>query len=374
MRKHEPIRLIAVGDICPGDLVCLGFGTGTLMRSRGPYFALERARALLREGDVVLGNLEGVLSNHGADPSNIDSMEFRGVPEFAHALRDAGFNVMTVANNHVGDYGPEGIADTVNNLKSAGVHVLGLRDKNRTATPLIQEIKGLRIGWLSYTWHFSRNRAQDTELLSLTKGHEVPAEIAALRREVDFLIVTPHWGAELVSLPPQSVFKHAHAMADAGADLILGHHPHVLQGMERRGKCLIVYSLGDFLFDDWLPWLTETALFRCTIEEGEVRNPEFVPLKINRNFQPQPATKAQSRRILRRIERSTRAINDPKLAWLRDETRTWKREAKMKRRLVASQILFLAANIGRLGPRFAYQKLARRLPVLPSWPKKQQAQ
>ena len=79
------------------------------MRSRGPYFALERARALLREGDIVLGNLEGVLSNHGADPSNFDSMEFRGVPELAHALRDAGFNVMTVANNHVGDYGPKAI-------------------------------------------------------------------------------------------------------------------------------------------------------------------------------------------------------------------------------------------------------------------------
>ena len=71
MRKHEPIRLIAVGDICPGDLVCLGFGTGTLMRSRGPHFALERARALLREGDIVLGNLEGVLSNRGADPAHI---------------------------------------------------------------------------------------------------------------------------------------------------------------------------------------------------------------------------------------------------------------------------------------------------------------
>ena len=106
MRKHEPIRLIAVGDICPGDFVCPGFGTGTLMRSRGPHFALERVRTLLREGDIVVGNLEGVLSNHGADPDSIDSMEFRGMPEFGQSLREAGFTVMTVANNHVGDYGP----------------------------------------------------------------------------------------------------------------------------------------------------------------------------------------------------------------------------------------------------------------------------
>jgi hypothetical protein len=80
MRKHEPIRLIAVGDICPGDLVCLGFGTGTLMRSRGPYFALERARPLLREGDIVLGNLEGVLSNHGADPATLTAWNSEACP------------------------------------------------------------------------------------------------------------------------------------------------------------------------------------------------------------------------------------------------------------------------------------------------------
>ena len=374
MRKHEPIKLVAVGDLCPGDLTCVGFGTGTLMRERGPHFALERVRNLLREGDIGFANLEGVLSNRGIDPNHIDTMEFRGVPEFGHAMRDAGFNVVTIANNHVGDYGPEVVWDTVNNLRSAGIHVLGLRDKNRTATPLIQEVKGLRIGWLAYTWHYSKNQAEDLKLLSLTKGPEVPAEIAALRPHVDFLIVTPHWGAELVSVPPERVIKFAHAMADAGADLVLGHHPHILQGTERYGKCLIVYSLGDFLFDDWLPWLTETAMFRCTIEDGKVTQPEFVPLKINQTFQPEPATKAQSRRILRRIERSTKAIVDPKLAWFRDDNRTWKREAKMKRRLVASQILFLAVNVKRLGPRFAYQKLARRIPLLPNWPKKQQAQ
>ncbi len=131
--------------------------------------------------------------------------------------------------------------------------------------------------------------------------------------------------------------------------------------------CLIVYSLGDFLFDDWESWLRETALFRCTIKAGEVQNSEFLPLRINRNFQPAPATKAQAKRILRNIAQRTRAIDDPKLAWLQDEARAKLLEARLQKQLFRRQILFLAANVGRMGPRIAYQKIRRHIPGLPRW-------
>jgi len=367
LRKHEPISLIAVGDICPGDHNCMGFGTGTLMKSHGHKFAFQHVADLLRQGDIVFGNCEGVISNIGRDDGNIDTLEFRGLPAFANALHSCGFTVMTVANNHVGEHGPEALRDTVNNLRSAGMDVIGLRDNTRTSMPLIQEIKGVRIGWLAYTWIASKHSNQDRSVLSWTKGDEIPNEVAALRPEVDFLIVTAHWGREFVAVPTQRIIDHAHAIADAGADLVLGHHPHVLQGTERRGKCLIVYSLGNFLFDEWQSWLRETALFRCSIEDGRVQASEFVPLKINRNFQPMRAKKAQAARILRNIEQSTRAINDPELACLRDEARAERLEAKFKRRIFRSQILFLAANVGRMGPRTAYQKLCRRMPALQRW-------
>jgi gamma-polyglutamate biosynthesis protein CapA len=365
--KHEPIRLIAVGDICPGDHSCMGFGTGALMRSRGTSFALQHVTEHLRKGDVVFGNCEGVLSEIGADPKDIDTMEFRGSPAFAKALRAAGFTVITVANNHVGEHGSEVMRDTIANLRSAALEVIGLRGTNQTAKPLIQEVKGLRIGWLAYTWIVSHRTAQDCQVLSWTKGNEVSKEIAALRPKVDFLVVTPHWGREYVRVPPQSVMDQAHAMADAGADLVLGCHPHVLQGTERRGKCFIIYSLGDFIFDDWQSWLRETALFRCTIKSGAVCDPEFIPLTINRNFQPMPATKAQASRILNSIERSTRAISDPKSTALRSDAYAKAFEAKTKRRLFRSQLLFLAANVGRMGPRIAYQKIRRHVPNLPRW-------
>ena len=363
MQNHPPIKLIAVGDICPGDHNCMGFGTGTLMRSHGPSFPLQHVTHMLREGDIVFGNCEGVLSNVGADHRNIDTMEFRGMPEFATALRNSGFTVLTVANNHAGEHGREALFDTINNLQSAGIKVIGLRDENRTAVPLIQEINGIRIGWLAYTWIVSKNTSQDRALLSWTRGNEVSTEIATLRPKVDFLIVTAHWGREIIRVPPQNVIDGAHAMAEAGADLVLGHHPHMLQGIERHGRCVIVYSLGDFVFDDWLYWFRERALFRCTIEAGKALNPEFIPLMSNRQFQVAPATKAQRTRILRKIDASTRAITDQRLAHLRDEAKAKQLEARRKRLFWGARVLFLTANIGRMGPRIAYQKLCRHFPL-----------
>src|SRR4030095_4982181 len=183
----------------------MGFGTVTLMRSHGHKFALQHVADLLREGDIVFGNCEGVLSNIGRDDGNIDTMEFRGLPAFANALHSCGFTAMTVANNHAGEHGLEALHDTVNNLRSAGIDVIGLRDNTRASTPLIQEIKGVRIGWLAYTWHVSRHSNQDRAVLSCTKGDEVPNEVAALRPEVDFLIVTAHWGREFVAVPTQRI-------------------------------------------------------------------------------------------------------------------------------------------------------------------------
>jgi gamma-polyglutamate biosynthesis protein CapA len=361
MPSHEPIHIIAAGDICPGDHFSMGFGTASLARSHGPLFAFKHVENLLRQGDIVFGNCEGVVSDIGADPNNIDTMEFRGPPEFARALRDSGFTVMAVANNHTGEHGLETLHDTVNNLRSAGIKVIGLRGQHQTAEPLIQEIKGLRIGWLSYTWIVSKHVEQDCNALSWTKGTEVAAEITAVRRNVDFLIVSAHWGREFVTVPPQKIIGQAHIMAEAGADLILGHHPHVLQGTEQHQNGLIVYSLGNFVFDMWQPALRETALFRCTIENTKISNSEFIPLQLNRHFQPMLATETQASRILRAINQSTRAISDPDLASLREDTTLANIEAAFKRRLFRQQLLYLAGSIFRMGPRIAYQKIGRRI-------------
>jgi poly-gamma-glutamate synthesis protein (capsule biosynthesis protein) len=357
---HDVIRLFAVGDICPGDHFCPGFGVGSLARRYGPSFPFRYVSPSFAGADVVFGNCEGVVSDVGADPGDIDTMEFRGDPSFATGFRAAGLNVMAIANNHVGEHGPDALWDTVKNLRSSGIDVIGLRDQNGTAAPLIKTVRGIKIGWLAYTWIVSNNTAQDRAILAWTRGDDVPSAVRALRSQVDFLIVSAHWGREFVSVPPQSVVDHAHSIVDAGADLLLGHHPHVLQGAELIGKSLVIYSLGNFIFDMWQARLRKTAIFRCTIGNDGILDWKFVPLIINKRFQPVPADKAQAAEILRLIEHRSVAIQDTEHAYIREHSAVAKAEGDFKRWLFRSQVFHLVRSVGRMGPRIAYQKLRRR--------------
>lgn len=343
----------------------MGFGIGTMTRAHGVLFPFESVAPILRRGDIVFGNCEGVISDIGANPCQIDSMEFRGLPRFAEALRTSGFTVLNVANNHTGEHGEAVFLDTVNNLESAGITVVGLRGTTQISSPVIQQVKGLRIGWLGYTWITSKHNGQDRKMLACPGRDDPASEVEKLRSEVDFLIVTAHWGNEFVPVPPQRIIDQAHAIADAGADLILGHHPHVLQGTERFGKSLIVYSLGNFLFDMWQPNLRETALFRCEIRNGEIVSHDFVPVKLNRQFQPTPATSRSRARIFKRIERSSQAISEPALNKFRDNQRAKKNETWYKYTMIIGQIPYLLISLRRMGFRIAYQKLCRRVRFLP---------
>ncbi len=345
--------------------MCTGFGVGALGRMKGPDFHFRRISGLLRQGDIVFGNCEGVLSDVGADPRDSDTMAFRGVPSFAESLHDTGFTVMSVANNHTGEHGLTPMRETFRNLEAAGIAIVGERDQGRIAKPLVQEVKGLKIGWLGYTWIPSKNDKQDYKALAVPGPLEMAREVQQFRDAVDFLIVSVHWGNEYLLVPPRRVVEEAHAIAAAGANLVLGHHPHVLQGVEWREQCYIVYSLGNFLFDDWQKRLRETAVFQCSIVSGKVAEPKFIPVAINGSFQPEPANSRVSARILRRIEESSARIHDY-AAHSPDDSDALKLEHKMKRRMVFENMLFLMCNVGKMGPRTAYQKLRHRITFLPA--------
>jgi poly-gamma-glutamate synthesis protein (capsule biosynthesis protein) len=292
-------------------------------------------------------------------------MEFRGAPSFAQTLWDTGFTVMNVANNHTGEHGLAAMQDTFRNLEKAGLSIVGLRDQDRISKPLVQIVKGLRIGWLSYTWILSKHLQQDLKELAYPRRFDMAKEVREFRGQVDFLIVSAHWGKEYLLVPPRRVVEEAHAMAEAGADLILGHHPHVLQGVEWHEGCYIVYSLGNFLFDDWQRRLRETAVFQCAIVSGKVTEPKFIPVAINRHFQPEPAGSEESARILRRIEKSSARIHDYAVHSPCDSD-ALKQEREVKRRMVFENMLFLLLNLRKMGPRTAYQKLRHRVTFLPS--------
>lgn len=358
--SHKPITLLAVGDVCPGDHCCPGFGVRSLADRHGADFAFQRVADILRRGDVVFANLEGSVSDVGADPADLDTMEFRGRPAFAAAMTRAGFTIVNVANNHAGEHGDGPLTDSVTQLRQAGLAVIGLRGAGATSDLYVQTIKDVRVGWLSYTWQVSHNVQQDRALLAVPTTDAYEPEIRAARREVDVLIVSAHWGREFINVPPRSVIEAAHRMTNAGADLVLGHHPHVLQGIERCGRAVIAYSLGDFVFDLPHRWLRRSAVLSCRIENAAVADVQPLPIWINRSSQPEPAGSRTAVRIFEEIERSTAAIQEfEKLEACRNDVAA-RMEAAAKRRFRRQQFMHLIASVHRMEVRTIRQKFRRR--------------
>lgn len=251
------LRLIAVGDVMPGSAFPdEGYLDPRLAGGAGPEAVLgPELAALLREGDVVFGNMEGVLWDTDAPPAKRCSNPelcyvFRGPENQAALLASAGFTVMSLANNHSGDWGPEGRDATISALRGAGIRVAGLdRDDARTASLALPD--GTRVGVIA----FAPNRGT----LDLNDIPAARRHVEDLAASHDVVLVSFHGGAEGASytgLPKQmelfhgerrgDVYAFAHAVIEAGADVVIGHGPHVPRAIEVYRDRFIAYSLGNF--------------------------------------------------------------------------------------------------------------------------------
>jgi len=194
----------------------------------GVDYFMQHVRYIFEADDLTFVNLEGPLTT-GNDKRSGRQFNFKGSPEYAKVLSGSSIELAGLANNHALDYGKEGLLDTAENLEAVGVGVCGY------STIWYDEINGIRVGCLSVTeWDYS------TEELA-----EMVAEADA---NSDLVIVMIHWGEEKGYEPTKSQKKYGRALIDAGADLVLGSHPHVLSGLELYNGKYIVYSLGNFCF------------------------------------------------------------------------------------------------------------------------------
>jgi poly-gamma-glutamate capsule biosynthesis protein CapA/YwtB (metallophosphatase superfamily) len=241
----EIVTLRAVGDIVLGsDWPAASYAPGFEQR------ALARLRQVLAGADVKFGNLEGVLSTHDVSnkkPRPGAVYAFRMPPRFAQLLRDAGFGVINVSNNHSFDFGQRGYDDTIAHLTSAGILPVG--EKGMVA---IQQVKDVTLAWIGFSYLDRQNDMHDGEALA--------ALVDRARRAADLVIVSVHAGAEgseaLRVVEGEEIFLGEHRgdvvsfarrAVDLGADLVLAHGPHVLRGMECYRNKLIAYSLGNFV-------------------------------------------------------------------------------------------------------------------------------
>jgi len=232
---------------------------------------------------------------------------FKMNPKYLGILELAGIDVVTLANNHVFDYGPEGLLDTIHYLDSIGVKHVGaggnLSDARR---PVVFEIKHLRVGLLGYFGNGAFAATSTQPGVAPRVKEMLRSDIQALKQieKVDYAVVNVHWGLEKSLYPQEWQIDLAHFAVDAGADLVVGHHSHVLQGVEKYKNSVIAYSLGNFLFGGNSKSTYDTAILKVELRRG-FRSVSIVPVRV-KDWQPYVSSGMEGERIIASIKERSR--------------------------------------------------------------------
>ena len=263
----------------------------------------QRVRNQFEQYCFIVANLESPLVPNSFAPI-AGKCTLRGDIGWAKILKSYGIALVSLANNHLMDYGEEGLRTTIESLELEGIqHVGAGRDADAARAPVIQELSGKKIAFLARSAvEVSSPCYAGTAKpgVALLDENELVTVIKGLKSRVDYVIVMLHWGIEHYHYPTSQQRRLAKVLAHAGADIILGHHPHVLQGEERVASCLISYSSGNFLFDEF-PWsyLDEDGQERMTLSTLTTANREGMMLELSIENSAEIATRQIFTRITR---------------------------------------------------------------------------
>ncbi len=292
---------MAVGD------VSLGWEVGRKIKNQGPGAPWTGVKRYFDRADLVVANLECVISNLGS-PWPRKRIHLRAPVAAADSLVAGGIDVVNVANNHALDFGSTGFLDMLSRLDQRGIeHAGGGTNAAAAHEPLIVEEQGMRIAFLGYVFAMSGKynfNTRDWEATANAAGlaigtpEAVRRDVAAARQLADVVVVMVHGGLEYRGNPSSTQRAFANAALDAGASLVLGHHPHVLQGYAKRGDKLIAFSLGNFVFARFDGRPNDSAILDVTLTPDGVASLAWIPVVIRNDGTPRPATAAEARRIM----------------------------------------------------------------------------
>jgi poly-gamma-glutamate capsule biosynthesis protein CapA/YwtB (metallophosphatase superfamily) len=288
-----------VGDILPAAKVL------DLMKANGFDYPFRGAKATLEAADIAAGNLETPITTRGT-PAEDKQYVFRGTPDAVPALKDAGFDYLSLANNHTLDYGWDGLSDTMDYLDDAELKHAGSGSDDREAfSPAYIETRGITVGFVSVTgvvpevgWKADRNHPGVAEAYSPDRA---VAAIKDAKENADIVVVMVHWGKERQDQPIANQTDLGHRFVDAGADLVIGSHPHVLQGFEAYKGKWIAYSLGNFVFSTTaFSKSSETGVLKAECGKDGDCGLKFEPM-LAKNSQPAPMEAAEGQALLARL-------------------------------------------------------------------------
>jgi Bacterial capsule synthesis protein PGA_cap len=282
----DAITIYAVGDISLGDDdLCLGYGVRSAFKRKNNFNPFKKVYNIFSHADFVFGNLEVTLSEKGLTKKNIDSAQMRSFPGAANCLVESNFNILNLANNHSLQHGAEAFIDTVDILKRLNISPIGLRgDNGYTAKPEIMMANGVKIGFLGYAFEEDVYYKDKTLYAFYESKEKIIRDVADLKKSVDIVIISCHWGLELMDRPSVANIRLAHDIIDSGANIILGHHPHVLQGIEKYNNGLICYSLGNFVFDMlYSRRFRQSIIVEISLSEGGIEY-DVIPVWIDDDY------------------------------------------------------------------------------------------
>ena len=291
----------------------LGSWVTPILRERGIHYPFANSTDYLENSDVTIANLEAPFTDDG-EPFE-KQFNFKVPPEYARGVKASGIDVLTLANNHIMDYGETGLISTIQTLDEVGLLYSGAgRNITEAHQPALLEVRGKRVAFFGYSMTFPKEfyAREDTSGTAYPEPELMEANLASWEDSVDFTVVSFHWGAEKVDTPKDYQVYFAHLAVDSGADLVLGHHPHVLQGIELYKNRLIAYSLGNFAFGSYSKHAVDSIILKVHINAEGLLYAHCIPINVDNReieFQPTVVDGDRKNRIISRLQELSLPLN-----------------------------------------------------------------
>ena len=312
-QSEQTVQSGSLELVFTGDVMLAGSATH-VFNQRGADFAFDSTRSILKQADLVCINLEAPFTLGGVAFNK--TYTFRANPDHAVSLANAGVAICTLANNHILDYGEEGLFDTFEILNQNKISYCGAgKTSNDALQGIVVTKQGIRVGFLS----FSLTYPEAFWATQTRPGTLYPTEnrlrkgIQKLNSCADYVVITFHWGQELMSMPKAYQRRFAKLAIDLGADVVVGHHPHVPQGIEVYRGHVIAYSLGNYVFGSYSNKVKNGLLFKVVFSENHIQKAQIIPIVVNNHevhLQPRMLRGNSKKQCIDELNLISEALND----------------------------------------------------------------
>ncbi len=312
----EPTEIPTTTFLFTGVIVPARCVQAAIDASGDSDYLYDEVREIITQADLAVGTLNATISDYPPRTGCVPTYVLVGGSENADALERAGFDLMSVATNHIkncglSNCGDRAFFDTLDNLRRVGITPIGAGENlGQAMEPVVVEVNGVRYGFISLG-QLEPNvfAGEDSPGIAVLTEGNLRAAVSAARTVSDVVIVMPHWGPEDVPTPNYSQLDLAQIAVEAGADLVVGNHTHVVQAIQEIDGVLVFYGLGNFVFDqDWARDHQQGVILLVSFQGTELVDYKFVPTHVDVDGRVHIAGEQEAAEILARIEEASRRL------------------------------------------------------------------